>query len=787
MRKLLFSLAIVAVAAIWVEPLITAMAGRWSSGIKSPDARLLATASPPATTNPAEPLAPTPSAAVERPTDASLARYREIAESLRFLPALPSLPTTVLGSGPGHSQARATVAPSPAEPVTTTKTAPQTRPLPQWDKLRGTDGYWRLGKTTQGVWWFISPQGNPEFMNMVTTVQPYQLSRDPMGAHFVSRDFTGDEANPGDLTPWARQTMQRVLDAGFKGIGAWSHRVFHDMPIAMTRDLNVWAAAPKQAFRLYHPDWLPAADAHIQSQVQPLRKNRYLVGYFIDNELDFSDISVGPGAYFNFLPAEDPNRVEVVKVIRELWPEIAEFNAAWHCDLKDYAALDQWKEIPRVPEESYAALRSRWLEHLMGDYFRQVTQLIHKHDPNHLVLGIRFAGFAPSEVVRAARPWTDAQSINYYVGDARLDPTIFNALHEQSDQPVIVSEYSFHALDGRSGNRNTAGFAAQVVNQQARAEAYRLMTTRLARVPYIVGADWFQWSDEPPSGRSADGEDVNFGVVDVDDRPYNQLVDAIRQTAARLDTIHATSAQDQQDGVWRDSPTRPTMRVAYLSRPIRLDGDLSEWPDANRVQGIHLSQTVGLDVSRLPPPTIMLGWRPEGLYLAMDVPNPYPMTAPITARWWTRDCVEFWFATRPVHQLETTYNEYCHQFFFVPLDPAVNNGIAGAVGQWHRPGDALKDHLLPHPDIRYCCRLLGDRYVVEMFIPKGSLNGFDPANHSQLAFNIATRNYQQAANWYWSTSKEVHTQNRPTTWGDIRLLPPGVSAIPAPPARTKMN
>src|SRR4029078_11946138 len=101
---------------------------------------------------------------------------------------------------------------------------------------------------------------------------------------------------------------------------------------------------------------------------------------------------------------------------------------------------------------------------------------------------------------------------------------------DESGQSVMITEYSFHSLDGRSGNRNTVGFSAQVLDQRARADGYRLFTPRAARVPYIIGVDWFQWSDEPPSGRSSDGEDVNFGMVDVDHNPYVLMADAARAT-----------------------------------------------------------------------------------------------------------------------------------------------------------------------------------------------------------------------------------------------------------------
>ena len=782
MRKWFWVIAAVMIAGIWAEPLISVYTGRHKAATRVPEAVVVVRPSLPVLAiNPSERLRPTPSAALELPL-LWTARYADVLASLKLFETLPTLPTTVLSTTAGRSLAENRPVPPAGSSVSPGATAAIVSQVPAksgWARLRGTNGYWRLGQTADGVWWFVSPENTPEFMNMVTTVQPFQLPREPLGAHFVSNDFAGDEANAAQMNSWARQTMRRVLDAGFKGLGAWSNRSFHQVPIAITRDLNVWAAVPQQAFRLYHPQWRPAADAWIKRQVEPLRNNRYLVGYFTDNELDFSDVTVGPGAYFNRLPPDDPNRAEVMKVIREIWPDLAAFNLAWHVGLKDWTEAGQWKEIPREPEQAYSALRSRWLEHIMGDYFRMTGEMVRSHDPNHLLLGIRYAGFAPSEVVRAARPYTDAQSINYYVSDAMLDPTIFQSLHDESDQPIVISEYSFHALDGRSGNRNTAGFAAQVVDQAARAEAYRLMTTRLARVPYIIGADWFQWSDEPPSGRSSDGEDVNFGVVDIDDHPYSGMVAAIRQTAAKVNALHAGSSQDEQRDVWRSSLIRPVARIAYLPQAIRLDGRLDDWPEANRFPALRLSQTVGLDVAEAKAPTVMLGWRPEGMYLAFDVPDTDPITAPMTGHWWTRDCVEFWFATRPVHELENGYNEYCHQFFFMPLDPANNGGTAGAVGQWHRSGDALKDNLAPHPDIRYCCRIMGDHYVVELFIPKGSLNGFDPAQHSQLAFNIATRNYRKATSWYWSTSKELHTQSRPTTWGDIRLLPPGMAAVAA--------
>ena len=86
------------------------------------------------------------------------------------------------------------------------------------------------------------------------------------------------------------------------------------------------------------------------------------------------------------------------------------------------------------------------------------------------------------------------------------------------------------------------------------------MTSRLARVPYVIGADWFQWMDEPPSGRLGDGEDANMGMVDVHDKPYELLADAVRQTTPTLNGIHSKCAIARDPTVWRQPPPgeRPT-------------------------------------------------------------------------------------------------------------------------------------------------------------------------------------------------------------------------------------
>jgi hypothetical protein len=53
----------------------------------------------------------------------------------------------------------------------------------------------------------------------------------------------------------------------------------------------------------------------------------------------------------------------------------------------------------------------------------------------------------------------------------------------------------------------------------------------MLNLPYIIGLHWFEWADEPPSGRF-DGENCDYGLVDIQDAEY-KLITA-KHTAINL-------------------------------------------------------------------------------------------------------------------------------------------------------------------------------------------------------------------------------------------------------------
>jgi agarase len=66
-------------------------------------------------------------------------------------------------------------------------------------------------------------------------------------------------------------------------------------------------------------------------------------------------------------------------------------------------------------------------------------------------------------------------------------------------------------------------------SQEERAAVYADYVTSVLRNPDLVGCHWFQYVDEPLTGRAYDGENYNIGFLAVTDTPYPELVAAARK------------------------------------------------------------------------------------------------------------------------------------------------------------------------------------------------------------------------------------------------------------------
>ena len=121
-------------------------------------------------------------------------------------------------------------------------------------------------------------------------------------------------------------------------------------------------------------------------------------------------------------------------------------------------------------------------------------------------------------------------SINVYA-DLPQHGMDLAALHALG-KPVLISEFSFGSADrGPFGSGPVA-----VWNEAQRGETYARFLAEAAADPAIVGAHWFQYADQPVTGRLLDGENAHFGLVGITDLPFTGFIQAVTTANAKATT-----------------------------------------------------------------------------------------------------------------------------------------------------------------------------------------------------------------------------------------------------------
>ena len=129
-------------------------------------------------------------------------------------------------------------------------------------------------------------------------------------------------------------------------------------------------------------------------------------------------------------------------------------------------------------------------------------------------------------------------SFNNYAYDPPVEA--LTRLHVGTGKPVLLTEFSFKAAD--SGLPNTKGAGRALATQQDRADYFDRYVTGLARLAFVVGYHWFEYADEPAEGRF-DGENSNYGLVNIKDEPWTVLVKRFQAVNEGLEETHLTAAK----------------------------------------------------------------------------------------------------------------------------------------------------------------------------------------------------------------------------------------------------
>jgi len=337
---------------------------------------------------------------------------------------------------------------------------------------------------------------------------------------------------------WAVQTANRLQQWGFNTIANWSDGELTQKGL-MPYTTNVSSLAPLCGHLpdVYAPDFADRVRDLVTPEVTPYVADPLLIGYFVGNEPHWT--FGGHRHPFNdvFVSAEYPHtRTVALEWVRENYGnDIHGLNIAWKTAFHKWEDLTEPGAIPdvRLGSEALQLDADEFMGKVLTEFYRVCCQEIRAVDPNHLLLGGRFYTPMMAEPYVRACKFFDVYSFNYYNWNAPTEA--IDRILMLTGRPVLIGEFHY-GVEGRGLTPSLIACASE----EDKGLAYRHFVENIAALPGVVGAHWFQWVDQPVTGRF-DGEAYNIGLVDVTDIPYTEFIAHIQETHRRLYALHRGS------------------------------------------------------------------------------------------------------------------------------------------------------------------------------------------------------------------------------------------------------
>ena len=413
-------------------------------------------------------------------------------------------------------------------------------------------GFFRVVEK-DGRWWTIDPLGRGMVLLGVDHVRyrGHWSQRTHRSVHLeVNKKKFHDRAD------WEKDALVRLKSWGFNLLGAGCDVELQRRGLVHTIFLSMgdglcWDNMPEEYYicpnehrpcsafpNVFHPDFEAWCDHVARKRCAPNRDDPWLFGYFLDNELAWWGRGASGTGLFDAvakLPAGHPARK-------------AQGDFLAKRGVKGSVSPEVKLDFLRLAAERY---------------FGVTSAAIRRHDPNHLVMGARFAGIggAHDVVWEVSGKYCDLVTFNIYPW-ANLDrnavflhrgagaPLVADEFAKRLavvKRPMLITEWSFPALD--SGLPCTAGAGQRFRTQKERTAATELFAKTMLASPGLLGYDYFMWVDEPAEGISdAFPEDSNYGLINLNGDAYPEITSMFTR-------LH------KDIGKWRMAPV-PQMRDA---------------------------------------------------------------------------------------------------------------------------------------------------------------------------------------------------------------------------------
>jgi hypothetical protein len=481
-----------------------------------------------------------------------------------------------------------------------------------------------------------------------------------------------------------------------------------------------------------------------------------IIGYFLGNEQHFENI---PKLVPGYRASKVPAKARLMALLRKKYGTIGAFNTAW----APAAAFNDFEEAGESPlfirTDAAAADMRAYLRLYLDSYYGMIRRVFDRHDPNHLLIGSRWTPHTANneDVVSIGGKYLDVISVNYYTYGIETD--FLKKIHDWSGgRPLLLSEWYYSATD------HGLGASKEVGDQRARGLGYRNYVEQSAATGYVVGSQWFIYADQAATGRffeGLNGEGNNTGLVDVTDRPYGPLVEAARETHARIyDVLLGREKPFAFDDPRFSGHGGGGSKVVTIPRALpglKLDGTTANWP-GRPAEPIASNRVMLGNANPALDGAFRLCWDDQALHFLIQVKDPTPAKnnkAP--AYYWSADGIELFIGHR---------------------NPTQGGGLQFSdrqllLGAGPNPGVFVVDH----PEDGARCTILvvkdvtGDGYTLQVRIPWDVL-GITPRSDMELLFDVAIDNSDdgetRAQQLVWNGT-DKNSGDR-AAWGRARLV-----------------
>ncbi|MGC4032920.1 MAG: hypothetical protein QM754_14525 [Tepidisphaeraceae bacterium] len=325
---------------------------------------------------------------------------------------------------------------------------------------------------------------------------------------------------------------ERLKSWGFNSIGNWSEPkayLMHKTPYTVA----IHPGDPGGALRagdghsipdIYHPDWAPGVYKRMERERNTTANDPWNLGYFIDNERAFGwrPRAAQVGELALKAKSDQPLKLELIKLLKKKYPTIDALNTSWKTQYASWDALQETRETPNLKDnkpvlDDFGDFGMQYAER----YFSICRDAVKKVAPNNMYLGSRFYGHTDPAVVELAGKFCDVISYNIYDNPPTNRVNGFNKL----DLPILSTEWGVESDILQTPFRDAK---LTTVLPKERAQKIVQYVEAALRHPNMVGAHFFQFRDQPLSGRP-DGEATLRGFVNVADTPNFELVQTNRR------------------------------------------------------------------------------------------------------------------------------------------------------------------------------------------------------------------------------------------------------------------